>query len=160
MRTAISTPSPGGSFLIISLPHNVTVALRPGSGPSLIDTPHDIFGLSPNLAMLSLAEPPSPAFARDLIQAAEVSLVYLDTTSGHLETVSEQDARLCGAYVCQPALGHVEYVDAATLVNLIARGLVIQILTGVAASQGAHLDEELAALIESLPDSEDDDEEA
>ena len=156
MRTAISQPSPSGSFLIVSVPHNVTVAIRPVTGtPSLVDQPQEIFAIAPDLAMLSLAEPPTPAFAPAFVRSAEVTLVYLDTTSGELEMVDEDTASRCGAYVCHPAFGRVEFIEAATLVNLVARGLVIQVLTGVAAAQGARLDDELAQLIDSLPQNDD-----
>lgn len=136
-------------YVLLVLPDNVCVVVHqdPADPAGSLDEPVNISAWAPDLITLALSEPPGPASSPPTQDIAKVSLAYIESlTLGQISPVDPADASLASALVLSPSSHAVEIVPAEALVALIAQGLAIQVLSGLAAVAAKDLDNEIRDL--------------
>lgn len=120
----------------------------------------DITPTTPNLVLLSLCEPleDTDAATAETFEPARVSLVEKeDFQDGIISVIDPAVAEMCFATVINPYIGEAHILDAAHTLALIARGIVLQAFSGMAAAAATHLDMELRLLAEEEANRTDED---
>jgi len=162
MRTAISHPHADGIFVIVLVDEAAVLVVKPSeqAPASLVDHPAEITAWAPDLILLALTEPPAPpapppAGEQPKEEAATIAL--LDAAAfhaGRLLPASASAASRSLVLVCSPDSSRIEQLTLDQALPLIAQGLVLQVLGGVAASAARDLDDELALLAELESDEQ------
>jgi DNA-binding transcriptional LysR family regulator len=156
MRAVVSDHNDDGVFVVTLYADGATLAVHadPSTPFPVVDVPADISTWAPNLVLLALTEPPTPALPGAPAPVAHVTLV--DEASFRGGALIEADVELasrCFAVVCAPRGNRAEVIPADAMVKLVANGLVIQILSTFAAQNAQDLDAELSALTGDDPDT-------
>ena len=138
--------------MVVNTPEDTALVLtfvEPGL-PAL----HDLTSAAADLVLLALSEPASPAGPAgevEMIEPGRVSLVtHTSLEEGALVVADPDTAERCFAALINQFSGEVLTFDVATVLTLMARGVAIQITSGLAATAARDLDDDLRRLGEAL----------
>jgi hypothetical protein len=140
-------------FVVLALDDSAIVVVHQDDADDAPSTPPvDISVWAPDLITLSIVEPGGPPDEiPDSKNIAQVSLLDSERfAASELAKVSDEVSERCLAFICNPALSLVEVVSATTLVTLVASGLALQVISGLAANAAKDIDKELYDLIQGL----------
>jgi len=157
MRAELSTTHPDGIIAIMIFDEGATLVIHPPESPAtaLVESPADISSWAPDLLLVALSEPAVPTPTAKDLPVARISLVdQASFVAGQIVALPPEKLARCVAVIADPLTKRTEVLAASDIVPLVAQGLVLQVLSGVATVASRDLDGELARLNEEeTPDT-------